>query len=60
MPTSVYTSDVPERSALETLLNLYNKLVADVNALRAHYAAHGTLAPSGVPAATSDTVIVKK
>lgn len=57
---TIFTSDAAERGTLETLVAQFNLLVADVQALRAHYAAHSTSAPVGVPAATTDTLKLLK
>lgn len=65
MAKIINTSDVPERSAVEMLINMHNNLVADVAAIRAAalanqatVAALGNAIGNTVP--TTDTITLRR
>lgn len=56
MPVTII-SDIPDRSAVVSLITLHNALVADVAAIR--LAAATSLAAVAATVATTDTLILK-
>lgn len=58
MAKIINTSDVPERSAVEQLINMHNALVADVAAIRT--AAVTSLAAIAATVPTTDTITLRR